>query len=379
MQRSLRSMSGGAVKAKWTNAQWKEWRTAQRVGWTPDKKKSTQSDEVQARAAELQLKVSSALLPATSSVATSTSAIAPEKQHPADHWGDKKSIAARIRSIRSMMHYATNPLLMEQLETELAEARKVARGFKTQAEAATELTVTLAEAEDKLRRATAHFDTAKAHVDDASKEVERLQADLQELVDSMATSAASKKKASSDSGLQDVARLLTLLQASSLHHDGKVTVDPDILNQISKVIMDGHQKLVTVEIHSGPEGTEGEDGYLTADPYSEMDADGEENVGDSESQASLQARLARTILFPSGAKDPRALKGPLFRNTAIGHRKAHHVPIVRIRGKVNPKAQMAEHKKALETLQEQPIFTLGAHTNALTPMVGTTGLVGASI
>ena len=61
--------------------------------------------------------------------------------------------------------------------------------------------------------------------------------------------------------------------------------------------MDGHQKTVTVEIHSGPDETVGQEGYLTADPYSEMDADGEEDGGGSESQASLQARLTRTVLF----------------------------------------------------------------------------------
>ena len=171
------------------------------------------------------------------------------------------------------------------------------------------------------------------------------------------------------------------MQTSATHHDGKVTVDVEILNQISKVVMDGHQKSVAIEIDSSAEMIE--DGALTADPYSEMDADGEEELDfDSESQSSLQARLSRTVLFPSGAKNPRGLKGPFFRNASIGHRKAHRVPVRRVAGKVNLKLQTAEHKKVLKTLQEQssapftPVTQAGA---MFTPTMGTTELIGGSI
>ena len=62
-------------------------------------------------------------------------------------------------------------------------------GLKSPSEAAKEIAVTVAEAEDKLVRATKHFDTQKNHVDDAAREVERVQSELQGLVASMATSS----------------------------------------------------------------------------------------------------------------------------------------------------------------------------------------------
>ena len=329
------------MSGKWTNAQWKEWRTAQKAGWTPEAKpkKSTISEDVKARASQLQSEINVALhLPVGQDAA--------EKKT----WSAKKNAAHRIRHCLAMIQHSTNPTLLAELEIELADARKATRKLTSPHEAAKELTQPLAEAEDKVHRSTKHFDVARGHLEEAVKEVDRLQAELKQLVSSINKPKSKRPRSSMSSscGFQDMAGLMTTLQASSVHQDGKVLVDPDILNKLSTAMINGQ-----LQNQEAEEVEESETDTFT-DPYADYTTATEMDYGEeSESNATLQRRLAQKVLFSSGSESSSQ---PLFRKAAVGHKKARLIPIRRVSGKINPGLQLAEAKTALEGIKEAATF-----------------------